>query len=149
MAAGKRASPHSHPLTSPHNPPLPSLPPPLPQAEGLDVRSAAHPTLLRRALLHQLRSVALSCGLPPSDIPTDAHVVQALGQPDGDYRQLATPTFVLRRGQLRRRYARELSRLDAGRRGERLAADACMPHTHINHQHNDIYELDGLTDGQI
>jgi hypothetical protein len=52
--------------------------------------------------------------LPPSDIVADTHVVQALGQPDGDYRQLATPTFVLRRGQLRRRYARELSMLDAG-----------------------------------
>jgi len=86
------------------------------QAEGLDLRSSdEHAPRITAALLQQLREVAAACRLEPCEEVSDVHVVKSLGQSDDDYRQLATPTFVLRRGHLRRRYDSELRALEIRR----------------------------------
>ena len=59
------------------------------------------------------------------------HVVKALGQADDDYRQLATPTFVLRRAHLKRRYEKELKQLKASLRPSmEVSAELSTRHTH-------------------
>ena len=57
--------------------------------------------------MKQLQAVAEECRLPAWEYVRNVHVVKSLGQADDDY----TPTFVLRRGHLRRKYASELRAL--------------------------------------
>lgn len=82
------------------------------QARKLDFeRSEEHTPQIKRAVLAQLAGVAERCRLPPWERVRAVHVVAALGQADDDHRHLAAPTFVLRRGHLRRRYEKELKAL--------------------------------------
>eukprot|EP00965_Chrysotila_dentata_P166950 5512586-Pleurochrysis_carterae.AAC.2 len=101
------------------------------QAKQLDPRrtddlSATHAGHIKAAVLAQLRDVGVACGLQPWELVQAVHVVKTLGQADDDYRQLATPTFVLRRGHLKKRYEKELKVLRASLRSDapRLAARA-------------------------
>ena len=70
----------------------------------------------RTLFTNLLREVAERCQLHPCEFVRDVHVVKSLGQADDDYRHLATPTFVLRRGHLKRRYEKELAQLHAQRK---------------------------------
>ena len=73
-----------------------------------------HASQIARALLQQLIDVAKECTLLPWEVVHAVHVVDSLGQADDAYQDLATPTFVLRRKHLKRRYADDLMRLEEG-----------------------------------
>jgi len=92
------------------------------QAQRLDLRRAAeHSHLIQQAVLKQLHSVAVRCKLQPHEYIHDLHIVKSLGQADDDYTHLATPTFVLRRAHLKRRYEQQLRRLHGSRESSRDA----------------------------
>ncbi|KAL1512425.1 hypothetical protein AB1Y20_005681 [Prymnesium parvum] len=75
-----------------------------------------HGSQIAKALLRQLLHVAEESRLLPWEVVHAVHVVDSLGQADDAYDNLATPTFVLRRKHLKRRYSEDLKRLYEGPR---------------------------------
>ena len=75
---------------------------------------ANHAPQIARALLQQLLKVAAECSLHPWEKVHAVHVVDSLGQADDAYQDLSTPTCILRRKHLRRRYADDLRLLSEG-----------------------------------
>lgn len=73
-----------------------------------------HASQIAMALLRQLLCVAKECNLMTWEVVHAVHVVDSLGQADEAYDSLATPTFVLRRKHLKRRYVDDLMRLYKG-----------------------------------
>lgn len=85
------------------------------QEQRLDMtKRADHAPQIAAALLRQLLEVAAACSLRSWELVHAVHVVDSLGQADDAYQDLATPTFVLRRKHLKRRYADDLRVLNEG-----------------------------------
>ena len=73
-----------------------------------------HASQIAKALLRQLDDVAQECKLEPWEEVHAVHVVDSLGQAGDACEDLSTPTFVLRRKHLKKRYANDLKRLEEG-----------------------------------